>query len=431
MRQTRLARVRCADPRVSSGAAREGARHGSADGASGAAHEGALHGSADGASDAAREGARHESPDGASGAREGATSAEGRIDAIGSALTDIAAATVQGALEAVLAFRPDRDAPLMRFAVIAHGPLRRSGARLRLRRRRAVRLRAAAGRGRAGGRVRAFAVATELRSLLQTPSTDPPLQIDADLRPEGRQGPLVRTLASYDRVLPALVQRLGGAGAAARGTRSRATPTSERGSSRRRPAALPGVRARPRPRCARSAAQGADGGRAAAARRGPRAAHQARSRRPVRHRMDRPAPAIAARRRRSPTCAGPAPARPSPRPPRQGCSTPRTRHCSTRPGRTPPCCATESRSCADVPGDQVPTDARELAGIAHYLGEDVDSETLLDNHRRRARRARASLRARSSTTRSEELQVPAAPTARGSLRAALLRRGVKSHAGRA
>ena len=29
------------------------------------------------------------------------------------------------------------------------------------------------------------------------PSPDPPLVVDADLRPEGRQGPLVRTLASY------------------------------------------------------------------------------------------------------------------------------------------------------------------------------------------------------------------------------------------
>jgi glutamate-ammonia-ligase adenylyltransferase len=36
-----------------------------------------------------------------------------------------------------------------------------------------------------------------MRRLLHVPSTDPPLEIDADLRPEGRQGPLVRTLASY------------------------------------------------------------------------------------------------------------------------------------------------------------------------------------------------------------------------------------------
>ena len=33
----------------------------------------------------------------------------------------------------------------------------------------------------------------ELRRLLAVPSPDPPLVVDADLRPEGRQGPLVRT----------------------------------------------------------------------------------------------------------------------------------------------------------------------------------------------------------------------------------------------
>jgi [glutamine synthetase] adenylyltransferase / [glutamine synthetase]-adenylyl-L-tyrosine phosphorylase len=43
----------------------------------------------------------------------------------------------------------------------------------------------------------AHAVATEVRQLLLAPATDPPLVVDADLRPEGRQGPLVRTLASY------------------------------------------------------------------------------------------------------------------------------------------------------------------------------------------------------------------------------------------
>ncbi|MFG1812536.1 bifunctional [glutamine synthetase] adenylyltransferase/[glutamine synthetase]-adenylyl-L-tyrosine phosphorylase [Kribbella sp. NPDC049174] len=39
--------------------------------------------------------------------------------------------------------------------------------------------------------------ATELRRLLALPGADPAVQVDADLRPEGRQGPLVRTLASY------------------------------------------------------------------------------------------------------------------------------------------------------------------------------------------------------------------------------------------
>jgi glutamate-ammonia-ligase adenylyltransferase len=43
----------------------------------------------------------------------------------------------------------------------------------------------------------AQAVALELRGLLARPGPDPALLVDADLRPEGRQGPLVRTLASY------------------------------------------------------------------------------------------------------------------------------------------------------------------------------------------------------------------------------------------
>jgi glutamate-ammonia-ligase adenylyltransferase len=43
----------------------------------------------------------------------------------------------------------------------------------------------------------AHAVAEELRALLARPGPDPALAIDPDLRPEGRQGPLVRTLASY------------------------------------------------------------------------------------------------------------------------------------------------------------------------------------------------------------------------------------------
>jgi glutamate-ammonia-ligase adenylyltransferase len=46
----------------------------------------------------------------------------------------------------------------------------------------------------------AHEVAARLRSLLAAPSsTDPPLVVDAALRPEGRNGPLVRSLASYER----------------------------------------------------------------------------------------------------------------------------------------------------------------------------------------------------------------------------------------
>ncbi|MER6185194.1 bifunctional [glutamine synthetase] adenylyltransferase/[glutamine synthetase]-adenylyl-L-tyrosine phosphorylase [Streptomyces sp. NPDC001652] len=41
-------------------------------------------------------------------------------------------------------------------------------------------------------------VVSEMRRLLRLPSADPPLLIDADLRPEGKSGPLVRTLKSYE-----------------------------------------------------------------------------------------------------------------------------------------------------------------------------------------------------------------------------------------
>ncbi|GGP45505.1 bifunctional [glutamine synthetase] adenylyltransferase/[glutamine synthetase]-adenylyl-L-tyrosine phosphorylase [Saccharothrix coeruleofusca] len=43
----------------------------------------------------------------------------------------------------------------------------------------------------------ASSVVERVRRLLSAPSQDPALQVDADLRPEGRQGPLVRTLDSY------------------------------------------------------------------------------------------------------------------------------------------------------------------------------------------------------------------------------------------
>ena len=40
-------------------------------------------------------------------------------------------------------------------------------------------------------------IAEQVRTLLGTSSVDPPLEVDANLRPEGRAGPLVRTLGSY------------------------------------------------------------------------------------------------------------------------------------------------------------------------------------------------------------------------------------------
>jgi [glutamine synthetase] adenylyltransferase / [glutamine synthetase]-adenylyl-L-tyrosine phosphorylase len=43
----------------------------------------------------------------------------------------------------------------------------------------------------------ALAVANEMRRLMALPSPEPALTLDADLRPEGRQGQLVRTIAAY------------------------------------------------------------------------------------------------------------------------------------------------------------------------------------------------------------------------------------------
>lgn len=43
----------------------------------------------------------------------------------------------------------------------------------------------------------AMAVAVELRRMLAAPGDDPALEVDTDLRPEGRSGPLVRSLHSY------------------------------------------------------------------------------------------------------------------------------------------------------------------------------------------------------------------------------------------
>jgi glutamate-ammonia-ligase adenylyltransferase len=44
----------------------------------------------------------------------------------------------------------------------------------------------------------ASTVAEELRRLLAVPAPDPPLGVDASLRPEGRQGPLSRSLTSFE-----------------------------------------------------------------------------------------------------------------------------------------------------------------------------------------------------------------------------------------
>ncbi|MFI6701939.1 bifunctional [glutamine synthetase] adenylyltransferase/[glutamine synthetase]-adenylyl-L-tyrosine phosphorylase [Streptomyces sp. NPDC050509] len=118
------------------------------------------------------------------------------VDRVGNAVTDLNAATLAAALRAVVREQWGDTLPT-RFAVI--------------------------GMGRFGGHELGYgsdadvlfvheprdgvseheaaraanAVVAEMRRLLQVPTSDPPLLIDADLRPEGKSGPMVRTLASY------------------------------------------------------------------------------------------------------------------------------------------------------------------------------------------------------------------------------------------
>lgn len=106
----------------------------------------------------------------------------------GEALTNVTDATISGALEAVR--RDLGDVPP--FVVIAMG--RYGGGELGFGSDADVMFCFDDSRG---GGDEAHAAAGELRTLLMAPSTDPELVIDADLRPEGRNGPLVRSLASF------------------------------------------------------------------------------------------------------------------------------------------------------------------------------------------------------------------------------------------
>lgn len=118
------------------------------------------------------------------------------VDRVGAAVSDLTAATLAGTLRAVVRDGWGDTLPT-RFAVIGMG--RFGGHELGYgsdadvvfvhEPRDGVSDHEAA---QAAGKVVA-----EMRRLLQLPSADPPLLIDADLRPEGKSGPLVRTLTSY------------------------------------------------------------------------------------------------------------------------------------------------------------------------------------------------------------------------------------------
>jgi len=122
------------------------------------------------------------------------------IEAVGSALTDIAGATLEGGLVAAQAAvrAAGRTDPLLtRFAIIAMGRL--GGAELSYSSDADVLFvhQPQLGADELEAHHAAFAIANELRRLLALPGPEPALEVDAGLRPEGRQGPLVRTLSSY------------------------------------------------------------------------------------------------------------------------------------------------------------------------------------------------------------------------------------------
>jgi glutamate-ammonia-ligase adenylyltransferase len=119
------------------------------------------------------------------------------VEPVGESISDITIATVAATLEvAIRAGGKDRDVPT-RMAVVAMG--RFGGHELGYGSDADVMFVHDPVPGAAEKAATDFAmqVAGEVRRLLAQPGADPALQVDADLRPEGRQGPLVRTLASY------------------------------------------------------------------------------------------------------------------------------------------------------------------------------------------------------------------------------------------
>jgi len=121
------------------------------------------------------------------------------VSAVGEAISAVTAATLQAGLVAATTVVRQQHADAMpaRLAVIAMGRL--GGREMSYGSDADVLFvyEPEAGQGDRAANDAASAVATELRRLLATPGPDPGVAVDAGLRPEGRQGPLVRSMASY------------------------------------------------------------------------------------------------------------------------------------------------------------------------------------------------------------------------------------------
>ncbi|TDC60307.1 bifunctional [glutamine synthetase] adenylyltransferase/[glutamine synthetase]-adenylyl-L-tyrosine phosphorylase [Micromonospora sp. KC207] len=117
------------------------------------------------------------------------------VTAVGTALSDVTDATLAAALRAARAAQP--ALPGLRFAVIGMGRLGGYESNYLSDADVLFVYDPPAGADEGAASAAAHAIAEELRRLLSAPAPDPALGVDADLRPEGRQGPLVRSLAAY------------------------------------------------------------------------------------------------------------------------------------------------------------------------------------------------------------------------------------------
>ena len=118
---------------------------------------------------------------------------------VGRALTDVTAATLEAALDAATRdYANQSHQPIpTRIAIIAMGRL--GGVEMSYPSDADVLFvhDPQPGASELDATAAAHAIASEVRRLCSLPSPEPPLIVDADLRPEGKQGPLVRTLASF------------------------------------------------------------------------------------------------------------------------------------------------------------------------------------------------------------------------------------------
>ncbi len=116
------------------------------------------------------------------------------VFAVGEALSDLASATIDASLEVVRAASDAEVVP--EIAVIAMG--RWGGRELSYASDADAMFVMDDASPGAGDRTKiAAAVITEMRRLLVRPSADPVLNVDADLRPEGKGGALIRSLSAY------------------------------------------------------------------------------------------------------------------------------------------------------------------------------------------------------------------------------------------